>query len=341
MYCLGIESSCDETAAAVVKDGKEILSNIVFSQMRSHQRFGGVVPELASREHIERIIPTIDTALKEANLTLEDIDLIAATKGPGLLGALLVGLNTAKGLALCTNTPFVGVNHIEAHLYAALMDEPKEVTFPCLGVIISGGHTSLVLMKDLGTYEEIGATVDDAVGEAFDKAAVLMGLPYPGGPEIEKLALEGDPNKFKLKAGRVKNKPLHFSFSGLKTAMLYALKGPKANKHSANILAKEAFPDLAASFQQAAFTDIIKKTFKAAEKYQISSIIFGGGVSQSQTLRSLFESYTQDKFQLVWPNSKLCLDNAAMIAGLGCHQFLHSKKADALSIKAENRLKMG
>jgi N6-L-threonylcarbamoyladenine synthase len=341
MLCLGIESSCDETAVAVVKDGKEILSNIVFSQLETHKKFGGVVPEVASREHIERIIPVIDQALKKANISLEEIDLIAATKGPGLLGALLIGFNTAKALSLALNIPFIGVNHIEAHLYAALMTQITPVSFPCLGLILSGGHTSLVLMKDLGSYEEISHTIDDAIGEAFDKTAVIMGLGYPGGPEIEKLAKTGNPLAFNLKAGRVKEKPFHFSFSGLKTAALYALKGTGANKSSPIILKKEQQPHLAASFQYAAFKDVINKTLKAADKYKTSTIIFGGGVTQSQTLRDFFSKEKQEEQVLIWPDLELCLDNAAMIAGLGGYQYLNLGKQDSLSLCAKNRISIG
>ena len=209
MLVLGIETTCDETACAVVKDGREILSNIVFSQEDLHNDFGGVVPELACRRHIDVLIPVIDQALQQAKCSLDDIDLFSVAYGPGLIGALLIGLNAAKSLALCTNKPFIGVNHVEAHLYAALMSNPQ-VDFPCLGIVLSGGHTNLIYMKGIGQYELIGQTVDDAIGEAFDKAAKIMGLPYPGGPPIEALAATGNPQRFPLKQEQSKEVPSTF-----------------------------------------------------------------------------------------------------------------------------------
>ncbi|HRD55880.1 MAG TPA: tRNA (adenosine(37)-N6)-threonylcarbamoyltransferase complex transferase subunit TsaD [Parachlamydiaceae bacterium] len=333
MLVLGIETSCDETAAAIVKDGKEILSNVVSSQIDLHQAFGGVVPELACRRHADIMIPVIDEALKKADLALQDVDLIAATKGPGLIGALLIGLNAAKALSFTLGKPFIGVNHIEAHLYAAMMSEKEPISFPTIGCILSGGHTALVLIKDLGKYELIGQTVDDAIGEAFDKAARILGLPYPGGPEIERLALKGDPKKHSFKAGVVKTNPYHFSFSGLKTALLYAVKGQNSLKSTEINISLEIAQDAAASFQLAAFSGVVKKTLKAKKAFNCETIIFGGGVTNNQYLRKLFEK--EDKScRYIWPSKDLSLDNAAMIAGLGYHKYLTKMESDPLDLEA-------
>lgn len=334
MLCLGIESSCDETAIAIVDEHNEILANCIFSQLKTHEAYGGVVPEIASRQHLDRIFPLLQEALKKANISLSDIDLIAATKGPGLMGSLLIGLNVAKTLAYCLNKPFIGVNHLEAHLHAATMLKKEDFGFPALGVLLSGGHTHLMLMQKKASFELISHTVDDAIGEAFDKAAVLLGLPYPGGPCIERLTKNGDPSRFSLKAGTVKNKPLHFSFSGLKTSFLYTLKGPKSDKHSLITLDKSLHADLAACFQKAAFDDVIKKSFLAAKKYAVKSILFGGGVTQNQYLREQFSLANKDNHPLLWPDKDLCLDNAAMIAGLGLYYHIYHNKQDSLDLEA-------
>lgn len=258
MLVLGIESTCDETACAIVRDGQDILANVVASQIDLHDEYGGVVPELACRRHIDLMIPVIEQALEQAKISLDDIDLIAVAHGPGLIGALLIGLNTAKALSFALQKPFIGVNHVEAHLYAALMSNPQTVEFPCLGVVLSGGHTALVLINQIGEYELIGQTVDDAVGEAFDKVAKMLDLPYPGGPQIEQLARLGNPQRHSFKAGQVKGHPLDFSFSGLKTAVLYTIRGPKG-QGSDIVLTDADKTDIAASFQQAALEDIVKK----------------------------------------------------------------------------------
>lgn len=319
MLVLGIETTCDETACAIVRDGKEILSNSVFSQIDIHEEFGGVVPELACRRHVDVLIPVIENAINEANCKLEDIDLFSVAYGPGLIGALLIGLNAAKTLALCYNKPFIGINHVEAHLYAAIMSNPQ-VEFPCIGIVLSGGHTNLIYIHKIGHYELIGQTVDDAIGEAFDKAAKILGLPYPGGPHIEALAEKGDPKRYPLKAGTVKGYPFNFSFSGLKTAVLYAYNQTSDKS------------DLAASFQQAAFNDILKKTLMAAEKYACKTLVFGGGVTNNKRLRQLFVEKSFHLQQL-WPTLGLSLDNAAMIAGLGYHRYLQNG-GDSLSLEA-------
>lgn len=338
MLVLGIESTCDETACAVVRNGRSILSNTVASQIDLHKEYGGVVPELACRRHIDLIMPVIDQALSEARVELNEIDLIAVAHGPGLIGALLIGLSAAKALSLALQKPFIGVNHIEAHLYAALMSHEKEAEFPCLGVVVSGGHTAIVLMKQLGVYELIGQTVDDAMGEAFDKVAKLLGLPYPGGPQIERLALKGDAYRFPFKAGQVKGKPLDFSFSGLKTAVLYTLKGkPTHDTHIPDFSAQDHC-DIAASFQRAALEDVVKKTFMAAEQFKTQTIVLGGGVTNNQSLRRLFEHESQGKQRLIWPSVGLSLDNAAMIAGLGYYRYLIQGKGDSMDLEPLARI---
>jgi N6-L-threonylcarbamoyladenine synthase len=327
MLVLGIETTCDETACAVVKDGRDILSNVIYSQIHIHDEFGGVVPELACRRHIDAFIPVLDQALQEAKCKLEDIDLFSVAYGPGLIGALLIGLNAAKTLSLCTHKPFIGINHVEAHLYAALMSNP-EVEFPCLGIVLSGGHTNLVYMHGIGQYELIGQTVDDAIGEAFDKAAKMMGLPYPGGPQIEALAEKGNPLRYPLKAGTIKGRPFDFSFSGLKTGVLYAYKETSDKS------------DLAASFQHTAFNDILKKTLAAAENFPCNAFIFGGGVTNNKALRKLFAEKASSYRQL-WPVLGLSLDNAAMIAGLGYHKYLQKGEGDSLALEALTSIPFG
>jgi N6-L-threonylcarbamoyladenine synthase len=333
MLVLGIESTCDETACAVVRSGRTILSNIVASQIDLHQEYGGVVPELACRRHIDLMMPVIDQALSQAQVTLNDIDLIAVAYGPGLIGALLIGLSTAKALALALQKPFIGINHIEAHLYAALMSHEEAIQFPCLGVVLSGGHTAIVFIKELGKYELIGQTVDDAIGEAFDKVAKLLGLPYPGGPQIERLALSGNAHRYAFKAGQVKEHPLDFSFSGLKTAVLYTLKGKHPHDAQFFPFSEQEQYDLAASFQHAALEDIVKKTLIAAEKFNTQTIILGGGVTNNQYLRQLLAQGSQGKHCLIWPSFGLSLDNAAMIAGLGYFRYQIQGKGDNMDLE--------
>ncbi len=327
MLILGIESTCDETACALVASGRTILSNVVSSQIDLHKEFGGVVPELACRRHVDVMIPVIDEALIQAGKALSDVDAIAVARGPGLIGALLLGIQTAKTLSLVTRKPLIGVNHIEAHLYAAIMSHEREVTFPALGAVLSGGHTALVLIRDIGHYELIGQTIDDALGEAFDKVAKMLNLPYPGGPQIEQLAKKGDPKKYLLKAGRVKERPFDFSFSGLKTSVLYNVFGQ--NVTDRRQLTEQEICDVAASFQAAALKDIVDKTLLAAGTYNCKTIIFGGGVTNNMTLRGMFKS----GHEYLWPSRGLSLDNAAMIAGLGYHKF-HSGEIAGLDLEA-------
>lgn len=336
MLTLGIESTCDETACSVVQDGKLILSNVVSSQIDLHRQFGGVVPELASRQHIDLMMPIVHEALQKANVTLTEIDLIAVAKGPGLIGPLLIGLNVAKTLALATNKPFIGVNHIEAHLYAALMSQPVFPNFPCLGIVLSGGHTALVYMHEVGYYELIGQTVDDAIGEAFDKVAKMLGLPYPGGPQIENLAKKGNPHRHLFKPGKVKERPLDFSFSGLKTAVLYTIQGQNAQK-SDRILTEIEAADIAASFQEVALKDIVAKALLATKQHGLKTIILGGGVTNNRRLRELFK-LADPEINVLWPSVDLTLDNAAMIAGLGYHQYRRQLKGDSFDVEPAVRI---
>ncbi|MBS0605916.1 MAG: tRNA (adenosine(37)-N6)-threonylcarbamoyltransferase complex transferase subunit TsaD [Parachlamydiales bacterium] len=336
MIVLGIESTCDETACAIVRDGHEILSSIVSSQIDLHEQYGGVFPELACRRHIDTIIPVIEAAMKQASITHEQIDLIAVAKGPGLIGALLIGLNVAKALSLAWGIPFIGVNHVEAHIYAAMM-HLQSPPLPGLGVVISGGHTFMVKVHDVGNYTMIGTTLDDAVGEAFDKVASMLGLPYPGGPAIEKLAKDGNPKAFPFKAGKVKGKQWDFSFSGLKTNVLYTVKGPNTDKHAPLIINEETKRDIAASFQDTALQDIVTKSLSAADAYGCQAIFIGGGVSNNLRLRDLYQE-KMPKIPIHFPEKALSLDNAAMIAGLGFHCYKRERHGDPMDLEPMTRI---
>jgi len=329
MLVLGIETTCDETAVAVVEDGLQILSNVVASQIDLHRKYGGVFPEMAARQHVDLIIPTIQEALGQAQVDPNEIDLIAVATEPGLIGPLLIGLNAAKTLHMAWKKPFIGVNHVEAHLYAAMMSN-KVFTFPALGVVVSGGHTLLVRIFDVGRYELIGTTVDDAIGEAFDKVANLLDLPYPGGPEIEALAQKGDPHYFPFRAGKVKGRPFDFSFSGLKTNVLYRVKGQNGDKRGKIAISEEEKSHVAASFQEAALRDVASKTLAAAKSFDCKAIYIGGGVSCNRRLRELLAEAL-----VYWPTKELCLDNAAMIAGLGFHMY--QGKSDPLTLEPKTR----
>ncbi len=339
MLVLGIESTCDETACAIVKNGKEILANVISSQCDLHNQFGGVYPELACRRHLDVLIPVIQAALTEAKVSLDQIDLISAAKGPGLIGALLIGLNAAKALAFARNIPFIGINHVEAHIYAAMMplDHPL---FPALGIVVSGGHTFLVMIKDIGQYQMMGTTQDDAIGEAFDKVATMLGLAYPGGPEIEKLAKKGNPARFSFRPGKIKNHPLDFSFSGLKTNVLYTIKGPNATKDSSLIIAEHEKADVAAAFQETALKDVVEKAIEASKTFDCRAIYCGGGVSNNQRFRDLFDELNCP-IPIFYPAKRLTLDNAAMIAGLAFHQYTKEKKSDGLDLEPLTRIPLG
>jgi N6-L-threonylcarbamoyladenine synthase len=336
MIVLGIESTCDETACAIVEDGKKILANVISSQVDLHTPFGGVFPELACRRHVDVLIPVIESALKEASLSPSSIDVIAVAKGPGLIGALLIGLNAAKALSLGWNIPFIGVNHVEAHLYAAMM--PLEsIPLPALGLVISGGHTFMVNIESVGSYTLIGTTQDDAIGEAFDKVAAMIGLPYPGGPAIESLARSGNPSRYPFRAGRVKGYPLDFSFSGLKTNVLYTVKGANAKKDFPTLISDQDRADVAASFQETALRDVVDKSVSAAQELGCRAIFCGGGVSNNQRLRALFKEKAPER-EVYFPPPLLSLDNAAMIAGLGYHQFQKTGKGDRFDMQPMTRI---
>lgn len=329
MLVLGIETTCDETAASLVKEGREILSNVVASSADIHEKYGGVFPELACRRHIDAIVPVIKEALRAASSKASDIDAIAVAKGPGLVGALLIGMQFAKGLSIAWKKPLLGINHVEAHLYAAMMSTKAPLEFPSLGIVVSGGHTLMLKIEGIGQYQLIGTTVDDAVGEAFDKVASLLGLPYPGGPPLEALAAKGDKVKYGFKAGRVKRSPFDFSFSGLKTSVLYAIKG--------KTLSDQDRADVAASFQEAALGDLATKASLAVEAISPRAIYLGGGVCNNRRLRELFT----EKFRYLptyFPSFELTLDNAAMIAGLGYHKFLENQRGDTLDLEVETRI---
>ena len=314
---LAIESSCDETAAAVIENGRMLLSSVVASQMDIHARYGGVFPEVASRQHVLSIVPVIEQALAQAHMTLADVDAIAVTRGPGLAGSLVVGLNAAKGLALGANKPLVGVNHLEGHIYSSWVyesgsDAPPAPQFPILALLVSGGHTELNLMTDHLTYRRLGATLDDAAGEAFDKTARLLGLPYPGGPSIQLAAENGEPNAFNFPRARL-DSPWDFSFSGVKTSILYEVRRIQASGQTIPVA------DLAASFQAAIVDTLFVKTLAAAREFGANEILIAGGVSANTALRAAF--LAQNEFKVNIPKFTYCTDNAAMIASAGYFRY--------------------
>ncbi len=316
MKILGIESSCDETSAAVVENGINILSLTIYSQVALHKKFEGVVPEIASRNHLLKIDKIVETAIKEAKLSLEEIDGIAVTNKPGLIGSLVVGLNYAKGLAWALNKPIVYINHIEAHIYSAFFN--NQISFPFLALVISGGHTLLYKVNSFFELELLSKTIDDAVGEALDKAAKLLELGYPGGPIIEEKARKGNENYLKFTMPRIKKQELNFSYSGIKTELLnYLLKMNEEEK-------KINLNNIAASFQKAAFMQLLKQVQKTIQQEKIEELIICGGVSANERLRELFlndEKLKMNKVKIYFPEKKLCGDNAAMVAGLGYHFF--------------------
>lgn len=317
---LGIETSCDETAVAVVKNGREIVANIVSSQIESHKRFGGVVPEIASRHHVEQVTVVLEEALHTANISFEDIDAIAVTEGPGLVGALLVGVNAAKAVAFAHNIPLVGVHHIAGHIYANRL--VQELQFPLLSLVVSGGHTELVYMKEHGSFEVIGETRDDAAGEAYDKVARTLALPYPGGPHIDRLAHEGEPT-IDLPRAWLEKDSYDFSFSGLKSAVINTV-------HNAKQRGEEIAPeDLAASFQSSVIDVLVTKTVRAADEYNVKQVLLAGGVAANKGLRAQLETVFNEKkdIDLIIPPLSLCTDNAAMIAAAGTIAYEQGKRA--------------
>ncbi len=324
---LGIESSCDETAAAVIEDGFTVRSSVIASQIATHAPHGGVVPELAAREHLKALRPVVTSALEQAGITLADLDAVAVTQGPGLIPALLVGLNYAKGLAVGNDLPLIGVNHFMAHIYGAFLDggagelvSPE--SYPMLALVVSGGHTSLVLVESNGEARQLGCTIDDAAGEALDKGAKLLGLPYPGGPSIQKAAANGDPEKYDFPrpltgaAGKALSQEnlYNFSFSGIKTALLYHLNGKDIND-------PQLVADTAASYQRAVVDCLVRKTLKAAKDHSARTIVVAGGVACNAELRRMMAEKLPKGIKLKIAKPVFCTDNAAMVGGIAWHSF--------------------
>lgn len=353
MKVLGIESSCDETAAAVVEDGKRLLSSVVHSQIDIHAAYGGVVPEVAARSHIEMINPVIDKALEEAACTWDDIDAIAVTYAPGLVGSLLVGTLAARALAILHKKPLYAIHHVEAHVYANFITEQKlpldfslpskQPAFPVLALIVSGGHSQLVLFRDHGDYELLGQTTDDAVGEAFDKVAKIIGLPYPGGPSIARAALGGDPHKYRLPKAKVQG-AYDFSFSGLKTAVLRAVQRETGvdftfpSHQLPERVTQRQRVDFAASFQHIAVETLVDKAEKAFRDYNPASVVIAGGVAANQELRTQLSARLP--ITIEYAPMQLCTDNAAMIATLGCYHTMHGAPVNPLDLEVIPSLSM-
>ena len=332
-YILSIESSCDETSAAVVVNGREVLSNIIASQIDTHKKFGGVVPEVASRMHIEVISGVVEEALKEANVTLDQIDAIGVTYGPGLVGALLVGLQFAKGLSFATKKPLIGVNHIEGHISANYIQH-KDLKPPFVSLVVSGGHTFIVYVKDYGDYEVIGQTRDDAAGEAYDKVARALGLGYPGGPKIDKLAKEGNPNAITFPKAKFQDDTLDFSFSGVKSAVLNYLN--KCNMQDVEV--NKA--DVAASFQRAVIDVLTENVLLTCKKKKINKIAIAGGVASNSSLReTIINAASKRGIDVLFPDRVLCTDNAAMIGSAAYYNLIGGKISE-LSLNAKPNLKL-
>lgn len=331
---LAIESSCDETAASVVKNGREVLSNVIYSQIALHTEYGGVVPEIASRKHIEKINQVIEQALKDASVTLQDITAIAVTYGPGLVGALLVGVSAAKAISFATGIPLVGVHHIEGHISANYI-ENKDLEPPFVCLVASGGHSHLVVVKDYGEYEIIGRTRDDAAGEAFDKVARAIGLGYPGGPKIDKLSKEGNPNAIEFPRARVADNAYDFSFSGLKSAVLNYLNGCQMKGEPV------CQADVAASFQKAVTDVLVEHSVNAAKAYGFKKLAIAGGVASNSSLRAAFEKKCEaEGISFYHPSPVFCTDNAAMIGVAGYYDYLKGIRSD-LDLNAIPNLKLG
>jgi N6-L-threonylcarbamoyladenine synthase len=323
MYVLGIETSCDETSVAVVKNGETVLSNVVSSSLKFHAKYGGIVPEIASRMQLETIAQVADNAMEDAKINLRNIGLISVTSGPGLLGSLLVGISFAKSLSLSSGIPLIGINHVHSHLYANFLNGrgPK---LPFVALVVSGGHTSLFFVRDFNKIEILGETQDDACGEAFDKVAKILGLGYPGGPLIEKLARQGDERSIKFRCSGTKN-PLNFSFSGIKTAVLYKTQGKK--------LSIEEKRNIAAAFQETVIDTLIKKSVLACNLKKAGSLVIGGGVVANNRLRVKFMAEARG-IKCYFPPKALCLDNAAMVAGFG-YQLFRKGRRSGLDLTAQ------
>ena len=324
LITLGIETSCDETSVAILRGDREVLANTVVSSLKEHTRFGGVIPEIASRSHLETILPCLDLALSKARVSVSDIDLIAVTQGPGLMGSLLVGVSAAKALALATGKPLVGVDHIAAHAYAGFLCDP-EIRFPVLGLVVSGGHTLLMKLDSPSRMQVLGETGDDAAGEAFDKVAKMLGLGYPGGPVIDRLAKDQDTKQFHFKRPYLSKDSLDFSFSGLKTAVLYTVNDLK-KKRPLSMATKKA---LCAGFQETVCDVLVEKAVRACRQKKLETIVVGGGVSANSRLREKLTARGRaEGLRVVFPDFKLCLDNAIMIAGLGAALYKEGRTND-------------
>lgn len=317
MKVLGIESSCDETSIAIVEDGKKVYSNVIFTQIDIHTKYGGVVPEVASRMHVKKVTYVLDQALKEAKMTYSDLDLIAVTSEPGLIGSLMVGINAAKTIAFAYDIPIVHVNHIHGHIYANYLESDFE--FPLLALVVSGGHTELIVMKDHFQFEKIGETLDDAVGEAYDKIARVVGVGYPGGPIIDKMASNGEAS-YQLPHAMINKDGYDFSFSGLKSAVINLNHKYEQNHETLNV------NDLACSFQTAVIDILVSKTLKAVKEFNIKQVVIAGGVSANKGLRDEMTIVAKKEgFKLTVPSFKYCTDNAAMIAVAGYFQHKYAK----------------
>lgn len=329
-----VESSCDETAAAVVRNGREVLSNVISSQIDIHKLYGGVVPEIASRKHIEKINQVMEEALLQAGTDIHDIDAVAVTYGPGLVGALLVGVSAAKAAAFAAKKPLVGVHHIEGHICANYI-EYKDLEPPFLCLVVSGGHTHLVIVKDYGEYEMVGRTRDDAAGEAFDKVARAVGLGYPGGPKIQQLSLEGNPDAITFPRASIEGAPLDFSFSGVKSAVLNHINGCHMKGE------EPVYADIAASFQKAVTDVLVSHTMEAAKMYHFDQIALAGGVASNTALRAaMAEACRQEGFHLYHPSPALCTDNAAMIGAAGYYEYIRGVRS-GWDLNAVPNLKLG
>ncbi len=333
MYILGIDTSCDDTSAAVISNGDQVLANVTHSQINLHNPYGGVVPELASREHIKNLVPVVDEALMRAGICLKQVDVIAVTIGPGLIGSLLVGLYYAKAISYFNNIPLVGVNHLEGHILSILLEDDYPL-FPFVALTVSGGHTSLYFVKAPGNYEMLGQTLDDAAGEAFDKVAKILGLGYPGGSIIESISRSGRADSIPFPRAYMSDESFNFSFSGIKTAVsLYIDKWAKKSRNTDNI----TMEDIAASFQEAVFEVLIDKLIRAGKMKNVSSLVLAGGVACNRTLRKKLSLQAEKEgMEVFYPRPEFCTDNGAMIALTGYYRALNNEYAD-MSIDVRSR----